>query len=67
MKNNSKIKPKIKVTPTNVTTGSKAPYYIIDVSTSDKVEQQYKSAVEEAKKHSALSKLKTFTFIPSRI
>lgn len=58
MKNNKK--PKIKVTPINVVTGAKAPYYIIDGD--NKNTNDVKSALDEAKSRSALSTSPRFTF-----
>lgn len=58
MKNNKK--PKIKVTPVNIVTGAKAPYFIIDGDHKDA--NHLKIALEEAKSKSALSNSPRFTF-----
>lgn len=58
---------KIKVTPTSNVVESKAPYYVIDVNSSSRIEEQKKEAIEEAKKLSRLSDAKNFTFKAERL
>jgi hypothetical protein len=57
--------PKIKVTPTNVVTGAKAPYFIIDGDIKDA--NNLKNAIAEAMNNSNLSNSERFTFKTEKV
>ena len=58
---------KIKVTPVNINTGAKAPYYIEDVNNASKIEEQKKQAIDSAREKSRLNYNHNFQFIAERI
>ena len=47
---------KVRVTPTNVRNGAKAPYFVLDVNGTSKKDEVLKIANEEFKNRSSLSK-----------
>lgn len=57
----------MKVTPVNQATGAKAPYYIEDVNSASKPEEQKKQAVEQAKEKSRLASSDNFSFVAERV